>query len=282
MPHRNSSTSSSTDDVGTIDTNITQLASGRLATVTINRPNKLNALNSNMLEALSTTLQDLEQSHPDLTAVILTGAGSKAFIGGADITEMAALTSPAQAQTFIRRVHRACKSIRDCPVPVIARINGIALGAGLEIAASCDLRIASSNAVLGMPEVRMGLPSVVEAALLPMLIGWGRARQLMYLGETLGAEEGLRWGLVGKVVEPCQLDEAVAQWTGSLEKCGPKSVRTQKVLMRRWEELGVHSAIQASIDHFGQAFKKPSEGDPEPVRMMGEFLRKQKERKNKM
>ena len=282
ISHRNSSTSRGSEVVGSINTNVEQLTSGKLATVTISRPKKLNALNSDMLAAFSTTLQDLADSHSDLTAVILTGEGSKAFIGGADIVEMAAITNPADARTFIRRIHSACKSIRECPVPVIARINGIALGAGLEIAASCDLRVASSNAVLGMPEGRMGLPSVVEAALLPGLIGWGRARQLMYLGETLSAEEGLRWGLVEKVVEPGQLDEAVAQLIGGLEKCGPNSVRSQKVLMRRWEELGIEGAIQASIDHFGQAFEKPSEGDAEPVRMMGEFLRKQREKKNKL
>ena len=220
-------------------------------------------------------------------AVILTGEGSKAFIGGADITEMAEITNPQDARAFIKLVHGACRSIRDCPVPVIARINGVTLGAGLEIAASCDIRVASSNTILGMPEVRMGLPSVAEAALLPGLIGWGRTRQLLLLGDTLSAEEGLKWGLVEKVVEPDQLDKAVGDWTDSLAKSGPASVRSQKALIRRWEELGIEGGIQASIDHFGQAFEKPNhtsgggEGEAEPVRMMGDFLKKQRERKNK-
>jgi enoyl-CoA hydratase/carnithine racemase len=270
---------------GEIKTSITQLSAGKFATVTISRPRKLNALNTQLLGTLPVTIRNLVDSHPDLLAVVLTGEGTKAFVGGADIAEMAMLSSPAEARAFITRIHAACKSIRDCPVPVIARVNGVALGAGLEVAASCDMRIASSTAILGMPEVRMGLPSVVEAALLPGLIGWGRTRQLLLLGDTITAEEGLKWGLVEKVVEPEQLDQAVAGWMSSLEKCGPASVRNQKALMRRWEQLGFDAAIDASIDHFGQAFEKPDqkegkgEADPEPVRMMGDFLRKQSERR---
>lgn len=117
--------------------------------------------------------------------MVLTGAGDKSFIGGADIREMAALT-PATAETFITRLHAMCACLRDLPVPVIARINGYAIGAGLEVAAACDLRVASNSAVFGMPEVKVGIPSVIEAALLPSLIGWGRTRELLYLGENIG------------------------------------------------------------------------------------------------
>ncbi|KAL1958327.1 hypothetical protein VTO42DRAFT_4644 [Malbranchea cinnamomea] len=285
VARRNNSSTSCDDGRGTITTNLTQLSSGKLTTVTICRPRKLNALNSHLLRSLPATLHDLADTHPDLIAVVLTGEGQKSFVGGADIAEMASISSPADARAFIERVHEACRSIRDCPVPVIARVNGIALGAGLEIAAACDVRVASSNAILGMPEVRLGLPSVVEAALLPRLIGWGRARQLLLLGDTIKADEALRWGLVEKVVEPDVLDQAVMEWASSLEKCGPAAVRNQKALMRRWEELGVDGAIQASIDHFGQAFEEPSQGggsggsEPEPVRMMGEFLKRQSQRK---
>lgn len=284
-PNKDSNQNGADDGSGTVKTDLSQLSAGKkLATVTISRPRKLNALNSAMLSALPTTLQYLADAHPDLIAVILTGEGAKAFTGGADIAEMGAISNPTEARAFIKRIHAACRSIRECPVPVIARINGITLGAGLEIAASCDLRIASSTAILGMPEVRMGLPSVVEAALLPGLIGWGRTRQLLTLAETITAKEAFEWGLAQKVVEPEQLDQAVSSWMTSLEKCGPAAVRNQKVLIRRWEQLGVDAAIDASIDHFGQAFEKPVEnkgsGEAEPVRMMGEFLRKQEERRN--
>ena len=129
------------------------------------------------------------------------GAGTKAFIGGANIFEMATLDA-AHAEGFITLVHRCCNAVRELPVPVIARVNGYALGAGLEVAAACDLRIASSNAVFGMPEVKVGIPSVVEAALLPGLIGWARTRELLLFGENIDAATALAWGLVEQVVAP--------------------------------------------------------------------------------
>lgn len=267
---------------GSIKTTITGLPNaGSAATITISRPEKLNALSSSLLPGIRETISGLADTHKDLCAIILTGEGTKAFVGGADITEMAKLSSPAEAREFIRKIHNACQTIRDCPIPVIARINGIALGAGLEIAASCDLRVASSNAIFGMPEVRMGLPSVVEAALLPSLIGWGRTRQLLYLGDMLPAEEAQRWGLVERVVQPDKLDDAIAQWLDSLQQCGPESIRNQKELMRRWEQVGIESAIELGIDHFGRAFEtRGGSEQPEPNRMMGEFLKRQSERKN--
>ena len=129
---------------------------------------KLNTLGSPLLEELARAFEVEE----DIRAVVLTGEGERAFIGGADIKEMGAVTTPAGGEAFIRRVHGACAAIRACRVPVIARIQGWCLGAGLEIAAACDLRIAATAAKFGMPEVRVGIPSVVEAALLPGLIGW--------------------------------------------------------------------------------------------------------------
>lgn len=132
---------------------VTRRTKGTIAHLTISRPTKLNALNTPLLTQLPQTLHSLTTNHPDLLCVILTGAGSKSFIGGADIAEMAQLDSPASARTFISRVSGACRSIRECPVPVIGRVNGFALGAGLEVAASCDFRVACQGAVFGMPEV---------------------------------------------------------------------------------------------------------------------------------
>jgi enoyl-CoA hydratase/carnithine racemase len=139
--------------MASILTKLTPRATGKIAQVTISRPAKLNALNSALLTALPQTLSSLTTKHPDLLAVVLTGAGPKAFVGGADLAEMAALESPASARAFITRVHGACDAVRECPVPVIARVNGFALGAGLELAASCDLRVAKEGAGFGMPEV---------------------------------------------------------------------------------------------------------------------------------
>ncbi|KAL2794313.1 ClpP/crotonase-like domain-containing protein [Aspergillus keveii] len=253
-------------------TNVIRQASGKgtIATVTVSRPSKLNCLNSHLLALLTQRMNSISEEHPGLLAVILTGDGHKSFIGGADISEMAALESPAAAREFITKVHRACKSIRDCPVPVMGRINGYALGAGLEIAASCDFRVASQNAIFGMPEVNVGIPSVVEAALLPGLIGWGRTRRLLLLGDNISAVEALQWGLVEKVVEPDSLDHALEEWVQLLDRSGPQAVRRQKKLIRQWEQLGLDDGIAAGIPAFEGSFEKGGEGP----RMLSEFFRK--------
>jgi len=165
-----------------------------VACVTIVNATKLNTLNRALMEALITAIEAL-MDVPNLRAVVLRGAGTRAFIGGADITEMAALNA-GSARDFITLVHRSCDVFRRLPVPVIARIQGYVLGAGLEVAAACDMRVAATDAVFGMPEVRIGIPSVVEAALLPQLIGWGRTRTLLLTGDTIDAATAERWGLV--------------------------------------------------------------------------------------
>ena len=129
-------------------------------------------------------------------ALIVTGEGERAFIGGANLFELGAL-NPAKARDFLTLIHRMCKVLRDLPVPVIARVNGFCLGAGLEVMAACDMHIASDNALFGMPEVKIGLPSVVEAALLPQLIGWGRTKVLLYTGDNIDASTALDWGSGG-------------------------------------------------------------------------------------
>src|SRR5689334_11003081 len=134
------------------------------------------------------------------------------------------------AREFITLLHRACDALRRLPVPVIARIEGYALGAGLEVAAACDIRIASENARFGMPEVKVGIPSVIEAALLPSLIGWGRTRRLLLTGETVDAATALRWGLVEEVVPPAALDMAVERSLDAILACGPRAIRLQKEL----------------------------------------------------
>jgi enoyl-CoA hydratase/carnithine racemase len=161
--------------------------------------------------------------------------------------------------------------VRDCPVPVIGRINGWTLGAGLELAAACDMRIAATTARFGMPEVRVGIPSVVEAALLPGLIGWGRTRRLLLLAETIDAAEAERWGLVERVVAPEALDAAVAEWIDHLCAAGPLAIRNQKALIRQWEGLPVGEAIAAGIPAFARAWDTE-----EPRRMMRGFLERRR------
>jgi enoyl-CoA hydratase/carnithine racemase len=246
---------------------VAQRQDGAVATVTLDNAAKLNTLGSHLMIEFVQTVQTLGQRE-DLRAVVLTGAGEKAFIGGANIFEMARL-DPDGTEAFITLVHRTCACLRDLPVPVIARVNGYALGAGLEVAAACDLRIASSNAVFGMPEVKVGIPSVVEAALLPGLIGWGRTRELLLFGENIDAATALAWGLVEQVVAPEALDAAVEARLAALLSCGPQAVRLQKKLIRRWEDLTLSQAVQAGIESFAQAY-----ATDEPTRMMGAFAKR--------
>jgi len=236
---------------------------------------KLNTLNPTLLDAAIAALRDLA-NQPDLRAAVLTGEGERAFIGGADIGAMAALNSPAEAEAFIRRIHGICAAIRDLPVPVIARINGWCLGAGLEVAAACDMRIAVREAKFGMPEVRVGIPSVVEAALLPGLIGWGRTRRLLLLAETISAADALSWGLLEEVAHRERIDARIEAWIGNLLAAGPKAIRAQKALIRQWEDRSLSEAIAAGITAFGASWRTD-----EPKRMMRAFLEEQKARKKK-
>lgn len=225
---------------------------GHVARLTIDNAAKLNTLNRGLMVEIVEEIERLE-ADTALRLVVLRGAGERAFVGGADIGELAGLDQDS-AREFITLVHRCCDGFRRLAVPVIARVDGYALGAGLELAAACDLRVASERAVFGMPEVRVGIPSVVEAALLPQLIGHGRARRLLLTGETIGAEEALAWGLVDAVAPPDQLDAAVERFAAAILAGGPHAIRLQKALIRDWEELSTSAAVARGIDVFAEAY----------------------------
>ncbi len=175
---------------------------GLVAVVTVDNRSRLNCLSTPLIVGLSEAFARLGEDAA-LRAVVLTGAGDRAFIGGADLNELGAL-EPESARLFITRLHQACRAIRDCPVPVIGRIGGFCLGAGLELAASCDFRAAADGAKLGMPEVQMGIPSVIEAALLPGLIGWGKTREMLITGALFSAAEAQAMGLVAEGCPSCR------------------------------------------------------------------------------
>lgn len=173
-----SSDSSSATDAKVICSTKEHSPGNNVATISISNPAKLNIVSSPVLQELIKTCREISKDD-QLRAVVLTGAPTApgkaaSFIGGADIKEMSQMSSYEQAEEFITLVHNACQALRDVPVPIIGRVSGFALGAGLEILATCDLRIATKDSTLGMPEVKIGLPSVVEAAYLPGLMGWGR------------------------------------------------------------------------------------------------------------
>ena len=251
--------------VARVDVEMTSRAGGTVVRLTVDNSAKLNTLDSAVMREIVDAVDALG-TRDDLRALVITGAGDKAFIGGASIPEMAALDQ-ATARAFITLVHETCDCLRRLPVPVIARIDGFALGAGLEVAVSCDLRIATTRAKFGMPEVRVGLPSVVEAALIPQLIGFGRARELLLLGEIVDAETALRWGLVERVVAPESLDAEIDKILTSLSAAGPRALRQQKALMQAWERLPTGEAIAASVDAFERAF-----ATDEPRRMLSAFV----------
>ena len=257
---------------GSVEVALEERKLGTVARVVLQNSAKLNTLNSHLMLTLVAELEALGKRE-DLRAVVLTGAGDKAFIGGADIFEMATLDAE-KAEGFITLVHRSCNALREMPVPVIARVNGYALGAGLEIAAACDLRIASSNAVFGMPEVKVGIPSVVEAALLPGLIGWGRTRELLLWGENIDAATALAWGFIEQVVAPGELNAAVDARLDALLTAGPQAVRLQKKLIRDWENMTLDQAVRAGIESFKQAY-----ATDEPARMMAAFVNRARQKK---
>lgn len=225
---------------------------GFVARVTIDRAAKLNALDRALIGEIIEAMTGLA-AEPELRLAVVTGAGGRAFIGGADIDELAALDADS-ARGFITAVHVCCDAFRHLPVPAIARIDGYALGAGLELAAACDFRIASERSTFGMPEVRIGIPSVVEAALLPKLIGPARARHLMLTGENIAAAEALAWGLVDRVVPVAEVDTAVEALAAAILAAGPQAVRIQKALILDWEEMHTAAAVERGIEAFVGAF----------------------------
>jgi enoyl-CoA hydratase len=218
--------------------------------------------------AISGVREGLERLATDRTirALIVAGQSEKSMIGGADIKEMARLDQ-ASAEKFITGLRDLCEAARAFPAPVIARMPGWCLGGGLEFATACDFRIAARDARFGMPEVRVGIPSVIHAALLPRLIGWGRARWLVMTAENIDASTALAWGLIDVVAAEGGLDAAVEKTVAALLECGQEALRAQKALLRQWEELPLKESVDLSIGVFGQSFLTG-----EPQRLMQSFI----------
>ena len=238
---------------------------GHLARITIDNPARRNVLTSPLIRQLTDAMRAL-YTDGDLRVIILTGAGDRAFVGGADIRELVGLEA-GSVYPYITRLHLACAAIRKAPVPVIARIDGHCLGAGVEIAVSCDLRVATMRATFGMPEVTLGIPSVIEAAVLSRLVGPGKTRQLVLTGQPITAAEAADCGLVEKVVSPGELDAAVEGWARAIASAGPQAIRLQKALVRRWDDVPLDHAIQAGMQAFTAAY-----ATGEPQRLMQRFL----------
>ena len=237
--------------------------------LTISNAGSLNILNTAVINGVRQGLEQLARE-PDILALVIAGSGEKSMIGGADIKEMATLDQKS-AETFITGLRDLCEAVRAFPGPTIARMPGWCLGGGLEFAAACDFRVAAADAKFSMPEVKVGIPSVIHAALLPRLIGWGRARWLMMTAATIDAPTALAWGLVDIVAAEGGLDAAVAGVIETLLDCAPQALRAQKALLKQWEELPLKESVNLSISVFGQSYLTG-----EPQKLMQDFVNSKK------
>ena len=239
-------------------------------TATITNAKSLNILGTPVLNSVLQALVWLA-GRADARCLVLRGSGEKAFIGGADIYEMADL-DPEGGRAFISGLRDLCEAVRAIPVPTVARISGYCLGGGLEVAAACDVRLASADAVFGMPEVRVGIPSVIHAALLPGLIGPGPTNWLLLTGENVDAQQALDWGFVQFLCPPGDLDALVERTVAPIAQSGPTAIRQQKHLLRYWEEHDLEQGIARSVEVFGEAF-----ATDEPRTYMAPFLQRKRE-----
>jgi enoyl-CoA hydratase/carnithine racemase len=238
-----------------------------IGTLQLNDAGKLNIIGSAAIADLCDALQRLS-AQAALRVLVLRGNGERAFIGGADIGEMAGLT-PATAATFITRLAGLCEAVAQVPVPVIARIQGWCLGGGLEVALACDLRLCDDSAMFGMPEVKVGIPSVIHAALLPRLLGQARADWLLLCCENIDAARAEAWGLVHERCATGQLDALVQQRAAALAALPPQALRQQKRLLRHWQTVPLAQAVRDSIGEFALAY-----ASGEPQALMGEFMQR--------
>lgn len=222
----------------------------------VNRPDKLNALNRDVLAALGEAMAVAGQDR-DVRAVVITGVGEKAFVAGADIGEFGGL-STAQAQELARRGQRLFTAIERFPKPVIAAVNGLALGGGCELAMACHLRVASNNARFGQPEVKLGLiPGYGGTQRLPRLVGRGRALQMLLTGGMIDAAVALSWGLVNRVVEPAQLAESVQQMASEILAVSPAAVRRCLDAVAMGLDAPMERALEGEAALFGLCFGSP-------------------------
>ena len=224
---------------------------GAVATFTISAPKSLNALNSTILKELDDALRHLAS---DIRVLILTGDGEKSFVAGADISEMAGLDE-AQGFAFGKRGADVFRRIETLPFPVIAAVNGFALGGGCELAMACDIRICSNNAKFGQPEVGLGIiPGFSGTYRLAKLVGMGMAKQLIYTGRAIRADEALRIGLVNAVYEPAELMSAAMQMAESICANAPLAVAYAKECINAEYDLPADEAIAYENRMFGRCF----------------------------
>ena len=225
----------------------------RVAVLTIDRPKALNALNPEVLNDLKAVFEGIDQS--EVRCVILTGAGDKSFVAGADIAAMSTMTK-AEGEAFGKQGNDVFLMVENFPLPVIAAVNGFALGGGNELAMSCDIRLASENALFGQPEVGLGItPGFGGTQRLARVVGVGMAKQLVYSATNIKASEALRIGLVNAVYAPDQLMDAARKLAGKIASNAPIAVRNCKRAINEGIELPIAEAVQVEERLFGACFE---------------------------
>lgn len=240
------------------------------AVITISRPEVLNALNGEVLSELQEVLQTIDKDR-DIYALIITGAGEKAFVAGADITEMKDF-NVREAREYSIKGNEVFRRIEKLRMPVIAAVNGYALGGGLELALSCDIRIGSENAVLGLPEVSLGvIPGFGGTQRLARLIGMSRAKRMIFTAEKLNAKDAFSLGLLDKVVNPDSLmDEAMAM-AAVIVKNAPAAVACAKASVSRGMQCDIDTGLSLEVELFSHCFATQDQKDA-----MNAFVNKQK------
>ena len=224
---------------------------GGVTVMTISAPKSLNALNSTILKEIDTFISGLDAS---TRVLIITGDGEKSFVAGADISEMAHLDEP-QGTEFGRLGAQVFRKIETLPIPVIAAVNGFALGGGCELAMACDIRICSSNAKFGQPEVGLGIiPGFSGTYRLPKLIGQGYAKEMIYTGKVIRSDEALRIGLVNAVYEQPELMGKAIEMAQMMLKCAPVAITLAKQSINEGYDLDADGAIGLENKLFGKCF----------------------------
>ncbi len=225
---------------------------GMVAIMTINAPKSLNALNSAILGEMDDYLEEFDTQR--FRCLIVTGEGEKSFVAGADISEMAPL-GPEQGKTFGRRGAEVFRKLETLPVPVIAAVNGFALGGGCELAMACDIRICSENAKFGQPEVGLGIiPGFSGTVRLARLVGMGMAKQLIYTGKAIKADEALRIGLVNAVVPQTELMDKAMEIANQIAANAPLAVSAAKLCINTEYDMDAEEAIAFENQAFGMCF----------------------------
>ncbi len=238
-----------------------------VAVITINRPEALNALNSDVLDELNAVIDGIDISV--VRAVVLTGAGEKSFVAGADIGEMSTLTK-AEGEAFGKKGNDVFRKLETLPVPVIAAVNGFALGGGCEISMSCDIRICSDNAMFGQPEVGLGItPGFGGTQRLARTVGVGMAKQLIYTARNIKADEALRIGLVNAVYPQAELMEQAMKLATTIAANAPIAVRNCKKAINDGLQVGIDDALVIEEKLFGDCFESYDQKEG-----MANFLRK--------